>query len=496
MYSTVCHGVSVLTVPCLCLPMCLFRLPNLSTITMHYQSALAPIAFALQLASMRTQLPQLRSLHIISSKPRMHGSSIRFWQQLGYLVQLTSLVVHFSTDPETEHTGCAFYAQDLGQLGGLTRLQKLRLVAGSVDTFQQQEAPYLSFISALTALTALELKLPLLEGLSSISRCCKLQALTVQTPSESEQLGLQPAQALAALTALTSLQLACEVSPDAVLPLYASLRRMRQLQAVRLSSWAMDVLPVFSQLTQLTSVQGTWGPHVQDSIRVVHGSSPHIRRLLDAGGLVPFSALLGLQSCQYQSSLEASAVEWMSMYSPGLQELTVDYSDADKCCFTSLPWTEAVAERLAAVRSLGQLPALRKLCWHAYDDAQITALAAGGRHASALRNLTLVAPGQGSQVTPSSLVQLGKLMQLELLRVEYSVRAVAESEARVLVCGLSDLAHVKFYGSQQLVDVLRGAIAWAAAAGLSVPAKRSYEVSQDDDDDDASLSWAGDDGDD
>jgi len=436
------------------------RLPQFNRISLNFKVHPNPAAMAMQLGAMRTQLLHLRSLDIESSKQWPHHSAAA-WQQLGSITQLTRLVLNFNNSAHA-----AFRLKTLSELGRIQRLQELSVTAwGAV---RPQQGSELHFLSKLTALTSLTLSVPSVAGLSSISSCCKLRSLMVLlVPHAHQVLTAAECEAVGKLTRLTKLVLGWRLDPPAVPVLHSSLQKLRQLEYVRASPWTPAVLPVLAGLTKLTTVRGAWEADDQSGSGSSSRSSscPHVQHLAAVSGNVPFKAFPNILTCSYYCGLTPSAVASLRLHCTQLQSLVTAGGEYPPANATSLLGVAADEARVAAMNSLAQLPALQSLTWHAQNDDELAALAAGAR---ALTSLRVVLP-QASTVSACGLMQLGKVLQLKELHLRlYSSLRLTLTEARMLLCNLCHVPQVVIMARHPNDSTFRGASTAAALAGLTV----------------------------
>lgn len=432
------------------------RLPQFNRISLHFKVHPNPAAMAMQLGAMRTQLLHLRSLDIDSSKQWPHHSAAA-WQQLGSITQLTRLVLNFNNSAHA-----AFRLKTLSELGRIQRLQELSVTAwGAV---RPQQGSELHFLSKLTVLTSLTLSVPSVAGLSSISSCCKLRSLMVLlVPHAHQVLTAAECEAVGKLTRLTKLVLGWRLDPPAVPVLHSSLQKLRQLEYVRASPWTPAVLPVLAGLTKLTTVRGAWEADEQSSSS--SSSCPHVQHLAAVSGNVPFKAFPNILTCSYYCGLTSSAVASLRLHCTQLQSLVTAGGEYPPANATSLLGAAADEARVAAMNSLAQLSALQTLTWHAQNDDELAALAAGAR---ALTSLRVVLP-QASTVSVCGLMQLGKVLQLKELHLRlYSSLRVTLTEARMLLCNLCHVPQVVIMARHPNDSMFRAASTAAALAGLPV----------------------------
>jgi hypothetical protein len=125
------------------------------------------------LSTMRRQMPSVVGVHVTSKATWLVASAS--WQQLGSMTQLQALSLNISKHKGSQITTSAFKAfqwGDLACLGGLTRLQHLRLGADNACGWHLNSV--LSFLGEMTALAELHMELPAVQGFSAISSCTRL----------------------------------------------------------------------------------------------------------------------------------------------------------------------------------------------------------------------------------------------------------------------------------------------------------------------------------
>ena len=129
----------------------------------------------------------------------------------------------------------------------------------------------------------------------------------------------------------------------------------------------------------------------------------------------------------------------------------------------------SLTERVAAVRSLGQLAQLTQLQFAVNDDAEAAALGS----VTQLQSLWLCLP-LGSSVSTGGLSSaLFRLNRLQAVTICLPGLLLSQPEAMSLLSGLSDVRRVQIIAtSAAQCDVWKAAAAVARAAGLPLPVHR------------------------
>lgn len=440
----------------------------------------------MQLGILRDQLPQLRTLSIECAEPWYKAGTP--WQLLGSMTQLTRLDVQFTApeDRYMEHDSTALSMAQVAKLSALRPLQQLRL---SVPKWVVQVDDGLQFLSKLTSLTSLEVQLPFIEGLSSISSCTGLRDLLVwRDEAHDEKLSVPECSAVSHLTHLTSLDLGWGVEKAAVPVLYSALRKLPELQRVGVAMWTPKALQVFSGLTALTHIAGGWLSYPQVA-RLKKGCCPHVKCLATTHGAVPFTAFPNLEEVGYHSTVEAESMADLAQHCPHIHTFRLqfylprpEYGDGDYDDEADEWWTlrnyDLDTSRVAAMQGLAQLSGLTTLELRVQDDAELAALASG---AAAVQQLTVVVPcwNEKLAVTPSGLAQLGRLRSLRSLELHLEDRLWDRAHAaRMMLCGLSNVEIVSIYATLDTMEVLYDVSGWAKEVGLDLPALKFIVVGE------------------
>lgn len=379
----------------------------------------------------------------------------------------------------------------LAELSTLTGLQQLQLVAPGLEAgvafpTDSMDRPWSALLSHMSDLVELHLTLPRMPGLDVIRSCVKLEQLVLYPVTRAPAvLGQLEWQAIAQLTGLTNLILGLGLSGSGSPACYSALKQLKRLQSVTATYWEPEVLPVFQQLTQLTSIGGAWrrGQEPQtgsDSLP----SCPQVQELFNSSCYVPFEAFPNLVKLAHNAPLKLCAVSALTKHLKGLQEFWAQAGPE------GFPGTHATLEqprpdelfareRIAAVMSLSQLTNLRVLGFKPRDDAELAALAAA---AAPLVGLQLRRVGvvieQGSMATNVGLMHLGRLSNLQQLEVWLKVEGVLPGwgEASGFLCDVAGLQHVCVF-AEDGVNVTRvmHALEYNQALGLPMPAVISVQ---------------------
>lgn len=305
----------------------------MDTLTISNPSQPPGAAMAMLLANMRAQLPQLRTLSITASGYSNWHAAGSAWQQLGRVKQLTALQVSFPAALPVP----AFKLCDLSELSALFSLKRLHVTAERVCS--RQKHSYLLWLRHLTALTELQLQLPSIKGLSSISSCLELRRLSVRsisgaTPETMHRLKASLAESVGMLTKITHLRLQGRPWDDAAAKvMYAALQKLQRLKSLTLGVWTPDALPVLAALPHLSTVGGNWAASLQGGASGSVSSSTrctHIRRLTAASGAIPLWAFPCLETLEYIGPLAPASLANCHTDCPRLRELTTIGEDYDR----------------------------------------------------------------------------------------------------------------------------------------------------------------------
>jgi hypothetical protein len=419
------------------------------------------------------------------------------WQQLGVMTQLTHLDVQFPFNRTCPYaltgiTAKAFQWCDIACLAGLTHLQHLTL-AGN-DACGRSFHSGLSFLSKLTALTELHMRLPVVDNINFISTCTQLRHVWVCPPPirlgsaafMQDALSAQECEFVSHLTPTdmpgVNTTLCWPLDYDAKPAFYNALRHLPHLTVVGAADWTLEVLPVFSShLTRLVAVHGAWSEPVlevdsedpsAEPTTTAHNdinsrSCPHVKRLYNVAGSVPFQVFPNLAICCLGGSIETSALAGLSQQCKQLQVLDGFHKrtgDAEWCSMSPLaPCTE----RVQALYGLARLPhPLNTFVWSVYDDEEMAALVVAARNVPHVR----INVPHGSLVTSWGIMHLGKLHMLDL---ELGLQGITlePDAAKALMSCLDPRAHVRLYvASVQQADVFVNAVDYLAASHVSRPA--------------------------
>jgi len=378
----------------------------------------------------------------------------------------------------------------LSELSTLTGLQQLQLVAPALDTgvafpMHSVDRPWSTFLSPMTDLKELYLTVPSLPGLDVISSFVKLEQLALYPVTGAPaSLGHPEWQAIAQLTGLTNLVLGLRLAGSGSPACYSALKQLKRLQSVTATFWELQVLPVFQQLTQLTSIGGAWrkgqGPEAGSSTSTSPPSCPHVQELFNASCHVPFEAFPNLVKLSHNAPLNLAAVSSLTNHLKGLQELWAqagpESAPGAHATLAQLrhPDEAYARRRIAAVMSLSQLTNLRVLGFKPREDAELAALAAA---AAPLVGLQLRRVGvvvePGSRATNVGLMHLGRLSDLEELEVWLKVEGVLPGwgEASGFLCAVASVQCVYVFSTDEAsVNYTMHASRSNKSLGLPMPA--------------------------
>jgi len=380
----------------------------------------------------------------------------------------------------------------LAQLSTLTGLQQLQLIAPGLDEgvafpMHSMDRPWSTFLARMTDLKELYLTLPRLPGLEVVSSFVKMEHLALYPVTRGPvSLGETEWQAIAQLTGLTNLILGRQTLPlggSGSPACYSALKQLKRLQSVMASNWEPDVLPVFQQLTMLTSIGGAWprGQELEEGISTSNSlpSCPQVQELFNASCHVPFGAFPNLVTLSHNAPLDLAAVSALTKHVKGLQQFCAQagpegVAGTHATLERPYPDENLPKERIAAVMSLSQLTNLRVLGFKPRDDTELAALAAA---ATPLVGLQLQRVGvviePGSRATNVGLMHLGRLSDLQLLEVFLNVEGVLRGwgEASGFLCAVAGLQRVCFI-SEDGADVnhVMHALDYNRSLGLPMPA--------------------------
>jgi len=359
------------------------------------------------------------------------------------------------------------------------RAPSLRAVHVAPDDEASMAVPWLSFLSGTTALTELHLTVPTVRGLTAVSSCGDLQALyLLGADDDAPALGELEWQAIGQLTKLTTLGLTNQLQGCTSTACYHALARLSKLEQVAASQWAADVLPVFEQLPQLTSIGGAWQQRAAGSNRV-SASCCQVGEMFDVSGDVPFEAFPGVTTVGHVGSLTLGSLSALTQRLKGLQALWAGPERTGQAALdATVQRAGRLQDRIAAVKSLSALTNLCVLGFVPYDNEELTALIGATLPLLSLQLRRLgVVIEQGSTITSMALMHLGRLQGLEQLDVILLTETVLAdpSEASTFLFAVAGVRRVEL---QVLTTPRRSALLGVVESNrlLDLPMPAAVEV--------------------
>lgn len=332
------------------------------------------------------------------------------------------------------------------------------------------EAQHYRFLGSLTSLTRLCLPLASTNGLSCLSLCTNLQHLKLDADKQHGAAGIalpnNPYNTFASLTKLTELRLP-NVGGSGGNPAFVkALMAMPQLQILHCDGLNRKVLPVLSQVANLTEIGSRWD---EADVEVGSGSVCDLSCVRTFGGCgpIPFESFQHVQCvCQWEPWPPSNFLA-LARHCRKLKVFRQDNCTTD---IVSMRAAAPEVERVAALSALASLEHLTQLVFSPVDDSELAVLAGLTR----LQCLHLLACRLDHvRESPCNLPGLMLLCQMRRLRVVVielpGMNNISSSQARMLLIGLSHVPHVGLFVRHTCIAAFDEAAQAAKAAGLPVP---------------------------
>lgn len=360
--------------------------------------------------------------------------------------------------------------QDLAPLANLHSLQDL-----AVNSFHQNfYQPFLSaeLAAGLTSLTRLALDGCPVACLTHLSTCVSLKVLSIGCADGfEEELGRSEWSAVGELTKLLELELFNAKFFTPTQECCAAVNKLTKLHSFGAFLWSTEMLPLVAACTLLTKLVGGWQQQ-EDSSSGGRITLPWVMELAKTHGSPPFVALPNLSTVEQSACMTMDAFICMSRHCTQLRQLKAGYGG------TSLPSSEPILARIAAIKALSSLTGLIYLEFMVKDNAEllsvvdvvVSLLPHGFRHLE-------VVVYRDRPMRLSALMHLARLQGLpELLfhvdvaTADLMVADASLADTAIVLSGLSGIRYVQIVGlKSEHIDALDEAYGALEEGGLPFP---------------------------